>query len=130
MKGNVMNNASIQIVPFFLGLVIAWIVYATVAGRSLPLISGPRAALIALLVIGMAMCTSGIGQVGASGRWLSPLAILGYLLGAAIFIVIIGAFAGWKLPLIQNDTQSVVAVGILIAVKFVIGTAGSFLHWL
>jgi hypothetical protein len=96
----------------------------------LPLIANPRASLVALLIVGMAMCMGGIGQVGASGRWGSPLAILGYLLGAAILIIILSAFAGWKLPLIAGETQSVAAVGILITIKYLIGTLSFFFHWL
>jgi hypothetical protein len=51
-------------------------------------------------------------------------------LGATILIVILSAFAGWKLPLINGETQSVAAVGILIAIKFLIGTLSFFFHWL
>ena len=126
MKGNTMTIANNFFVPLALSLVCFAIAFATAAGKTLPLITGPRAALIALLVVGMAACMGGIGQVGASGRWTSPLAILGYLLGALILLIIIAAFTGWKLPLIQNDIQSVIAVAVLIAVKLVIGTAGYF----
>ena len=126
MKGNTMTITTNFLVPLVLSLVCFAIAFATAAGKALPLISGPRAALIALLVVGMAACMGGIGQVGASGRWASPLAILGYLLGALILVIIIAAFTGWKLPLIQNDTQSVIAVAVLIAAKLVIGTAGYF----
>lgn len=130
MNGNTMNVSQHLIVPLAVGLLCAGIVYATLAGKTLPLISGPRAALIALLIIGMIACTGGIGQVGASGRWLSPLAIAGYLLGAAILVVFIAAFAGWKLPLVHNDTQAVLAVAILMAGKFLIGIPSFFFHWL
>jgi hypothetical protein len=130
MKGNTMNTFSSLLMPLFLGVVVAGIVWAALSGRTLPLIASPRASLVALLVVGMAMCMGGIGQVGASGRWASPLAILGYLLGATILIIIISSFAGWKLPLIAGETQAVAAVGILIAIKFLIGTLGFFFHWL
>jgi hypothetical protein len=132
MKGNIMsvNLGTNLIIPSALGLVCAGIVYATLTGKSLPLISGPRAALIALLVVGLAACMGGIGQVGASGRWASPLAIAGYLLGAVILVVIAAPFAGWKLPWIHTETQSVVAVAILMAVKFGIGITSYFFHWL
>jgi hypothetical protein len=131
MKGNAsMNTTSGIFVPLALGLVIAGIVYATLTGKQLPLISSPRAALIALLIVGLAMCSFGIGQVGASGRWASPLAILGYLLGAAILVIILSAFTGWKLPMIAGETQAVVAVAILIAIKYLIGTASFIFHWL
>ncbi len=125
-----MNIGSGIFVPLALGLVIAGIVYATLNGKQLPLISSPRGALIAILVIGFAMCMPGIGQVGASGRWASPLAILGILLGAAILVIILATFTGWKLPLISNEIQAVAAVAILIAVKWMIGTASFFFHWL
>jgi hypothetical protein len=133
MKGNIntMSITSNILIPLVLGLVCASIVYATQAGKTLPLISGPRAALIALLVIGMAACFfGGIGQVGVSGRWASPLAILGYLLGAAILIVMIAAFAGWKLPWVHSETQAVTAVAILMAIKFLIGIPSYIFHWL
>ena len=69
------------ILPIILGLLIAVIAYANLNNRSLPLINSPRAALIAILIIGMTMCAlGGIGQVGASGKWASPFAIAGYLL--------------------------------------------------
>jgi hypothetical protein len=130
MKGTTMNAIQHLFVPLALGLVSAGIVFATLTGKHLPLISGPRAALIALLVVGMAACMGGIGQVGASGRWLAPLAVVGYVLGAAILLVIIAAFAGWKLPFVQNDTQAVVGVAALMAVKFLIGIPSVIFHWL
>lgn len=130
MKGRTMNATTHLFVPLALGLVSAGIAFATLAGKSLPLIAGPRAALIALLVVGMAACMGGIGQVGVSGRWLAPLAVVGYVLGAVILLIIIAAFAGWKLPFVQNDTQAVAAVAALMAVKFFIGIPGYFFHWL
>jgi len=129
MKGNTMNIFNSVMVPLFLGVVVG-IVFAAFNGKTLPLIGSPRASLIALLIVGMAMCVSGIGQVGASGRWASPLAIAGYLLGTTILIIIVSALAGWKLPLIVGETQAVAAVGILIAIKYLIGTASFFFHWL
>jgi len=130
MKGNTMNTFSNLLMPLSLGVVVGVIVFAALTGKMLPLIGSPRASLIALLIVGMAMCMGGIGQVGASGRWASPLAILGYLLGATILIIIISSFAGWKLPLIAGETQAVAAVGILIAIKFLVGTLSFFFHWL
>jgi len=130
MKGNTMNIFNSVMVPLFLGVVVVGIVFAAFNGKTLPLIGSPRASLIALLIVGMAMCVSGIGQVGASGRWASPLAIVGYLLGTTILIIIVSALAGWKLPLIVGETQAVAAVGILIAIKYLIGTASFFFHWL
>ncbi len=125
-----LNLTTTLLVPLGLGLLAALIVSAALAGKTLPLISGPKAALLALLVVGMAMCSGGIGQVGASGRWASPLAITGYILGALLLVVIAAGLFGWKLPLVQDERQAVAAVAGLMAVKFVLGTAGYFLHLL
>ena len=130
MKGKTMNTFSNVVVPLFLGALVAGIVYASLNGKTIPMIGSARSSLVALLLMGMAMCTSGIGQVAASGRWGSPLAIAGYLLGAAILLIMLSVFAGWKLPLITGEPQAVAAVGILIAVKYLIGTASFFFHWL
>ncbi len=130
MKGNTMNTFTGLWLPLVLGVVVAIIVFATIRGKSLPLIDSPKASLIALLVVGMAMCTGGIGQVGASGKWTSPLAIIGILLGILILVIIISGLTGLKLPLIAGQIQSVVVVGLLIAVKFLIGTVSYFFHWL
>ncbi len=130
MKGKTMSITLYFFISLAFGQACAGIVYATLAGKTLPMISGPRAALIAVLVMGMVACLGGIGQVGASGRWLSPLAMAGYLLGAAILVVVLSVFAGWKLPWIQSETQAVAAVGILMAAKFLIGIPAYFFHWL
>jgi hypothetical protein len=130
MKGKTMNTFTYLLFPLFLGIVVAVIVFAALTGKALPMIGSPRASLVALLLVGMTMCTGGIGQVGASGRWTSPLAIAGYLLGSIILVIIVSALVGWKLPLIVGETQSVAAVGILIGIKYLIGTASFFFHLL
>ncbi len=130
MKGKTMSNIHIFILPLMLGIAAIVIVYAGLTGKTLPLVSGTHGTTIALLVVGLAMCAFGIMQVSASGRWASPLAILGYLLGAVTLTVIISPLTGWKLPLIQSETQAVVAAAGLMAVKFLIGTFSFFFHLL
>ena len=130
MKENTMNITSNFLFPTVLVLLCAGIVFFTLTGKRLPLITTPRAALIALVVVGMIACSGGIGQVSLSGRWGSPLAILGYLLGAAIGFVAISAFAGWRLLLITGETQAVAAVALLMGVKYTIGVLGYFFQWL
>lgn len=130
MKTNTLTTGSVVGLPILLGAIIAVIAYSVYANKSLPLIGSPRAALVVMLVLGMTMCTAGIGQVAASGRWASPLAIAGYLLGAALLVILIGGLAGWKMPLITGPRDAVLAAGGLIGVKFLIGTAGYFLRLL
>ncbi len=130
MKGKTMSNISNILAPMALGVIAVVIVYSGLAGRALPMISGSHAALIALLIVGFAMCAFGILQVSASGRWASPFAITGYLLGAILLAILVASLAGWKVPLIQSDTQAIVVVAILMAVKFLIGTSSYFFHLL
>ncbi len=130
MKGNTMNSIFTILAPLALGVVAAVIAYSGLTGRALPMIAGPRPALIALLLVGFATCAFGILQVSASGRWASPPAIVGYLLGVILLAILISIFTGWKLPLIQNDTQAIVIVACMMAVKFLIGTSSYFFHLL
>lgn len=131
MKAMTLPISSAVYLPLILGLVIIGITYAAATGRSLPLIASPRAALIALLIIGMTACAmGGIGQVAASGKWASPVAMLGYLLGAAILVVFSAGLFGWKLPFVADDKAAVLAMAVLIGAKFVIGTISYFLRLL
>ena len=130
MKGKTMSNIQNVLIPLVLGVIAAGIIYTHQTGKVLPIITGPRATLIALFIVGFAMCAFGIGQVAASGHWISPLAIVGYLLGAIILLVFISAFTGRNLPFVQTDDQAVVAIALLMGVKFLIGSTSFFLHLL
>ena len=102
-----------------LALLIAAIVFIAVTEKKVPVLSNPRAAMTAVLVLGMVMCTSGIGRVAAIQQWTHPLAILGYLFGALILVVGLGVIFGWKLPFIQSDAQAILIVAVLIGIKVV-----------
>lgn len=77
-----------------------------------------KSALIIVGVVGMAMCTAGIGKVAAAGRWADPLSIVAYVLGAAAIGIVVAGVAGWKLPLIANEWQAILAVLVIIVTKF------------
>ena len=109
-----------------LALLIAAIAFIAVTGKRVPVISNGRIAMGAVLVLGMAMCTSGIGRVAAIQQWTHPLAILGYLLGALILVIGLGTIFGWKVPFIQSDTQAILIVAVLVGVKVVDTLVHSF----
>ena len=89
-------------------------------GRKVPLLSNVRLDIILLVIIGMAICTQGgIGRVAATGAWLHPLSIIGYLLGGLILLITLAVFVGWNLPFIQNDQQALLAIAILAGLKVV-----------
>jgi hypothetical protein len=59
----------------------------------------------------------GIGRVAATGQWLHPLSIVGYILGILILFITLAVFVSWKLPFIQNDQQALLAIAILASIK-------------
>jgi len=122
MKANTLSLTGPNLISLGLAIVGALILFAALSGRKLPLVSGDRAALIVLLVIGMAICAnSGINRVAAAGAWAHPLAIAGYVLGALILIVTAAGFFGFKLPLVPNTHSAIAAVGLLAAGKIIVG---------
>jgi Na+/alanine symporter len=105
----------------------ALLVLATLTGRKVPFVSSDRAALIVLVVLGMAMCARGIGRVAAVGEWAHPLSILGYLVGALILVIAVASLAGKPLPLISSIQQAILAVALLSAAKLVLSALHRFL---
>lgn len=103
-----------------LGLLAAGVIFLTLKGTTLPLLSNPKVSLVVLVVLGMAICTQGgIGRVAATGQWSHPLSLVGYLLGGLILLITVAVMVGWKLPYIQNDQQAVIAVAVLAGLKVV-----------
>ncbi len=110
-----------------LAIVAAAVVFLVMRGTTIPLLSNVKISLVILLVLGMAMCTTGIGRVAASGQWLHPLSIVGYLLGAAILVLSALVFFNVQLPFLTEPQHAVLMVGILIAAKLVNSIAHYFL---
>lgn len=110
-----------------LALLFAFVALIGVTGKKVPLLTSVRLDIILLVVIGMAICTQGgIGRVAATGQWLHPQAILGYLLGGLILLITLAVFAGWKLPYIQTEQQALIAVAVLACLK----VANAVTHYL
>jgi len=76
-----------------------------------------KTALIIATFVGMAMCTAGIGQVAATNQWLHPLAILGYVLGALILVIVGAGLFDIKLPLIDSPRAALIGVIVLAIAK-------------
>jgi hypothetical protein len=127
MKANSLSVAGSNMTTIILALLGAYIIIQVLAGRKLPLIPSERAALIILLVIGMAMCgLSGINRVSAAGAWAHPLAIIAYILGALILVVAAAGIFGIRLPMVPDAHAAIVAVAILTTAKLVIGILHRF----
>ncbi len=76
--------------------------------------------LVVSTFVGMAICTTGIGQVAARGEWAHPLAIVGYVLGALILAIVGAAMFGINLPLVDSPRAALVAMIVLVIVKVVL----------
>lgn len=110
-----------------LAALIALVTFLALRGNNLPLLANPKVSVAIVLVLGFAMCAQGgLGYVGAAGQWTHPLAIVGYILGAAILVVAGAAFFGFKLPLIAGPSQALIAMVALIGAKIV----NSLAHYL
>jgi hypothetical protein len=116
-----MGNHTITIV---FGVLAALLVFAVLTGQKIPLIGSEKISLIVLVVLGMAMCTNGIGRVAATGAWMHPLALLDILLGVVILLAAAAGVFGWQVPLISGTRQAIIAVSILSVAKLVV----SILH--
>ena len=123
MKANSISTPGTNLVVIVLGILAALLVFAVLTERKVPLLTTDRAALLALVVIGMIMCTQGgISRVAATGAWLHPFTILGYLLGAAILVIGIAALLGKNIPPLTSYYQSFVVVAVIAAVKVLLTT--------
>jgi len=102
-----------------LALLAAAVVVIGASGKKVPLLSSIRLDIALLVILGMTICTqAGIGRIAASGQWTHPQAIIGYLLGGTILLVAASVFVGWKLPFIQGERQALIAIAVLIGLKF------------
>ena len=79
-----------------------------------------RVVLIVVTLVGMAMCTQGVGKVATSGQWLSVQGIAGSLLGIVILGIVGMRLVGRPLPMIDTDRAALIAVVALAAAKVVI----------
>jgi hypothetical protein len=82
-----------------------------------------RWVLVGLTVLGMAICTAGIGRVAASGAWLGVPGILGSVLGVAVLAIVGSRLLGVKLPYLATNRQAIVAVLALAILKLAIAAA-------
>lgn len=117
-----------------LGFAAAAIVLATVFGARLPLIGSDRAALVALVVVGFAMCIVGGWATGGAPP-AGPSAVVGSAAGMAALVVFFAVISNWTAVLDpiagilygtrsvgMSDRVGVLAIGVLIAVSWTAST--------
>jgi hypothetical protein len=117
MKTTGMLPMGTPVTSAILGVLAVLLVLTTLGGRTIPFLSSDRVTLIVLLVLGMAMCARGIGNVAARGAWTHPLSILGYLVGALILVIALSLVAGRPFLWISTTRHAILAVALLSAAK-------------
>ncbi len=123
MKTNTISATGTNLIVILLGFLAAFLVFMALTGRKVPLLSSDRAVLLAVVIIGMLMCTQGgIGPVSATGAWLHPLSIVGYVLGAAIILIGIAAVFGKLIPPFGSYHQSIAVVAVIATIKVALTT--------
>ena len=105
-----------------LGLLALVVVVGLLTGRKVPLINSDRAALIALMVIGMLMCMAGgIGKtINATVGWTHVINLLGYLLGAVILAVALMALYNQPFLWVRSERAAVLTISVLGLLKWLI----------
>ncbi len=117
------QTSSSTIVVVILGIVaiLLAVVVATGSNLTLPIISTYRAALIAMTVVGVAMCAvGGIGPYVSKYGWSNPMTILGTIIGVLTILVVGAILLGVQLPIITDDRAAFIFVTGVVVLKLVI----------
>ncbi len=118
MATDAATSSTNGIITLTLGVLAAGLVFMVVTGRDVPIIGNGAGALVALGIIGIAMCTmSGIGSVQGSLGWTHPLTIIGSILGVAALLVIVLPLLSVRVPFIADTRSAVLALAIIMLIK-------------
>lgn len=70
-------------------------------------------------VVGMSMCSAGIGRAAQLGVWVHPVTVAGYVLGAlALLLAVQGIFHFQLVPL--SNQQALLAILAIVVVKILL----------
>jgi hypothetical protein len=128
MKTNQLSTSVTILISIGLTTLAAWLTYGVLTGRKIPMISGDRAALLALFVIGFCMCAVGISRVSATGQWAHPLTIIGYFLGVLALLVAAAGYFSFRFLFVHDPRGAMIAVGVLMAAKLVLSIVHSLIQ--
>ena len=118
MATNTATSPANGIITLVLGLLAAGLVFMVLTGRDVPIVGNGAGALLALGIIGIAMCTlGGIGSVQSTLGWTHPLTIAGSILGVLALLVVALPLFGVRLPLIADTRSAVLALAVIMLVK-------------
>lgn len=102
-----------------LGIAVAALVAAALTNTSVPLLESERAIFVAVVVLGVSMCSlGGVGRAPMKYGWMHPVTLFGTAVGTVMLLLAAGVVLG-QLP--EQISLSVFAA--LFAVKWVVGVA-------
>ncbi len=115
MGGVLVSPSAGSLIP---ALLAAGVLAVAALNLAVPVLSNPRWALAAFLVLGMAMCTRAmaIGEYG----WGNPWNVVGIVLGALMLAVGVAGFFGWALPFVPDARAALYVVAGLALVKMLL----------
>ncbi len=109
------------VIPAILGIIAVLLIVSVFANIKLPILASDRAVLIALILVGGAMCASGgIGPSLAQYGWLHAVPIIGSVLGALILLIGVLTLIGVQLPLITSERAAIAAIAAISVVKILV----------
>jgi hypothetical protein len=123
MNMNVPQTRSKNVFSIALAVAGLLLVAGVIAQWNLPLISGPRGALIALGSLGVLMCAVGglSTKVDRSGfSWLSPFVIIDIFLGVAAAYILFAGLAGRALPYVSGEYGAFLALALIVVTKVIV----------
>jgi hypothetical protein len=125
MTTNTVTSSTNGIITLALGLLAAGLVFMVLTGRDVPIVGSGAGALLALGLIGIAMCTlGGIGTVQGALGWTHPLTIIGSILGVAALLVVTLPLFGVQLPLIADTRSAILTLAVIMLVKMALSGIG------
>ncbi len=122
MKARVASLNKTDVARSTLGILAALLVLAALGGWRLSLISGARAAFVALLGMGCMLCALGALSNIPPGRWSHPLNLVAILLGNLGALLSAAILSDVKLPLISSQRAAFVALLIVGGVLSALGS--------
>ena len=118
MTTSTVTSSTNGLITLVLGLLAAGLVFMVLTGRDVPIVGNGAGALLALGLIGLAMCTlGGIGTVQGTLGWTHPLTIIGSILGVAALLVVVLPLFGVHLPMMPDTRSAVLALAVIMLVK-------------
>jgi hypothetical protein len=120
MKSNALSLNASNIVLGVLGIMGALLIFAVFTNRQIPLVSGHRAAFVALLIFGVVMCALGPLRSIQPTAWGQPMTVVAVVLGSLALLLSVAVLSGIRMPLIPNDRAAFVALAIIMVTKVVL----------